>query len=170
METCDFYAKPPRSNGLSPNSRGRTWGVWSLSTNAEVLQSGIPLHMHRDLFDMHFPLNTGDATKAKTPFCPLLFVSISTHVWKVSSWDPNTNLTVVFVKVCHLYPPTCFFLVLDWIMSLPESPLTVYWDLKVYWIYEILRMLPSLTTSEPWHHTLDLLHLSEGFELLIYKD
>lgn len=49
-----FYAKPPRSNGLCPNPRSRTWGVWSLSTNAEPAQSRIPLRMHRDRFDMHF--------------------------------------------------------------------------------------------------------------------
>lgn len=164
METCDFYAKPPRSNGLRPNSRGRTWGVWSLSTNGEVLQSGIPLHMHRDLFDMHFPLNTGDATQAKNSFLPH-FICISMHVCKVSSWDPNTNLTALYVKVWHLHPPTCFFS-WYWIEYHPFQILC----LKAHLIYEILRMLSSLTTSEQWHHTLDPLCLSEGFEPLLYKD
>lgn len=59
-----FMQNPPRSNGLCPNSRGQTWGVWSLSTNAEVLQSGILLHMQRDIFS---PGNY-DATQAFTYF------------------------------------------------------------------------------------------------------
>lgn len=45
-----FMQNPQRSNGLCLNTHGQTWGVWSLSTNAEVLQRGILLHMQTDIF------------------------------------------------------------------------------------------------------------------------
>lgn len=103
QETCDFYAKPPRSNGLCPNPRSRTWGVWSLSTNAEVLQSWIPLHMHRDLFDMHFPSTPvmQQRQESRAHFC---IVNVSTHVVrKEHAWDTSSEILpwsdVVFVQV-----------------------------------------------------------------------
>lgn len=129
LETCDFYAKPLRSNGLCPNPLGRTWGVWSLSTNAEPVQTKIPLRIHIDLFDMHFPYAPVMQQRQETHFY-FCIVNVSTHFVLIKP-DPNPILIrcgICWSNAAHshicsvksLHP--IFICVLDWIWSIYESP------------------------------------------------